>query len=417
MSYYKSAIYTAIIFLAFVIIFALIMQNFSPQLGLKLNNIQASPSSSYLFSYLVLLCLYILIPFPLSAKYAGKNFTKKKWLKYNLIFGVISVSILTIFWLLQTDWESASYILVIVSLFSLLMIFLAGYLWLYIHTNTNNSSSIKRYINKNFSEFSIEQEFTSLGRNKIFLIHKESESYVLKITRKSMRRARREVVVMRDLQPHIPMPKLISYDTRSTPGHILMTYCGPRLAGSDKEKHYFNFGELIAHICKVPLTDSVCKVIKKNVPKKIRHFIKNIDSQHPYPQYLSLYNDLPATYFAHGDLTLDQVMLEGERIIIIDWESASLSYRLCDLARALSHSLEIKLHIQFAQAILAGYTSIAHISDEQEVKFLLGLIWSDLYRSNAISIKYKRDQKRVEFIKPLLADRSLEEIFKLNSGN
>ncbi|MFK7794951.1 MAG: aminoglycoside phosphotransferase family protein [Gammaproteobacteria bacterium] len=291
---------------------------------------------------------------------------------------------------------------------------MAGQVWIFSYKLANNHTSILRFIRNNFNEFEIEKEFPSQNRNKLFLLHKENQRYILKIHRKSKRHSNTEVLVMSNLESQIQTPKLISYNVKSPPRYILMTYCGSRILESDNEKYYYDSGKLIAQISQISLTKSNLKTIKKKKINKIQSFIENTQSHHPYLEYLKLYTKLSSNYFSHGDFSLDQVMVNNEdSITIIDWETACFNYRLADLANALSHSLVIKVSTSHAQAIFAGYTSINTLSDNHEIKFLLGLIWSNLFRSKGNEISLQ-NPKRLAYLENLVKDRSLEKIFKLD---
>ena len=302
-----------------------------------------------------------------------KKITYKKWIRHNVILSITLLSTSTLFWLSQADTYKSAFILSITNLLALLLIFLTGQLWFYSYKKANNHSFILRYINNNFSEFNIEKEFASLGRNKLFLLHNNNQRYILKIIRKSIRHAKTEVAIMNNLGSCVRMPKLISYNIKLSPRYILMTYCGSKLSTINEESYYYSLGKLIAQISDIPLTDSLLNTFNKKATTKIQSFIENTDSQHPYMAYLGLCSTFPANYFAHGNLSLRQSMLKEDCITIIDWESACLNYRLADLAKALSYTLNIKCATHHAQAIFAGHTAKKNYQIIMKLNFYLVL--------------------------------------------
>lgn len=274
---------------------------------------------------------------------------------------------------------------------------------------------IKNYITHHFSEYEIVAELAPNNKNKIYSIKKNSQDYILKITCKNIKRAYKEASLLQELGPSIPTPTLISACTKSIPGHILMSHCGSKLAKSDQLQDYYNFGKVIARIFAVRISDQNKKLLTKNRTKYIKKLSTKIDCSHPYVQYFNDYKHLNSNYFCHGDMHINQAIMQTDgSLSIIDWESAALSYRVFDLSRALSHCLKQKCSVAYPQAILKGYKSIVSLTDEQEIKLLLSLIWYDLNKTHHKWKESGLHQKRVDFIDPLIMSKSLEEIFDLN---
>ena len=277
--------------------------------------------------------------------------------------------------------------------------------------------AIYNYIAKNFVDYKIVQEIIPLNINKTFSLKKDGDQYILKIICKNAKRAKRETALLQELGPNVLTPKLISANVATIPGHILMSHSGINLVKSDEIKDYFNLGKVIPYISETILSKQCKRLLKKNrTERNIKKLSSKVDSSHPYAQYFYKYRHLPKNYLCHGDLHLHQALLDTHgRISIIDWESATCSYRVYDLSKALSHCLIVKPSKDYARAIMNGYKSIHKLHNEDDIKLLLSFIWYELNKKYYLwaNSTQKWEQQRVKIIKSLLDDMILEEIFDL----
>ena len=306
--------------------------------------------------------------------------------------------------------------LILPLLLFIILIFIS-YLIFFKKINYQKYTNTKEYLKKNFSNYKIEKEIIPSNKNKTFLLSKDSVNYILKLSYKGKKKINIEATLLNDLQSYLPVPELISYNSRSIPGHIFMEYCGKRIATVNDESYYFRLGKLIPNIGKVPLKESTRNLLKHNKSKKVKKLLSQSHDYHPYKSYLKLYKSLPQTYFSHGDLNMNQILIQKDKLTVIDWESACFNYRVFDLSRALSHCLIKKTSIDLAASILKGYISVSELSDQNELKLLLGLIWCRLERSNLRWRERNIEHKRANFIQPLLNDNILENIFNLHISN
>ena len=242
-----------------------------------------------------------------------------------------------------------------------------------------NDEVINCYLSEIFRNLVIVRELTPSNINKTFSISTGSDEYILKIACKDIKKAQRESTLLQELQPHLPTPELISASVSTIPGHIMMSHSGIRLAKSESTSDYFNFGKIIPRISELSVSKKCRQLLKKN---RSEHDIKSSHSygnpDHPYAHYYRKYKHHHKNYFSHGDLHIHQAMLATNGYIsIVDWENASLSYRLLDLSKAVSHCLSVKQPIEFAQAIMDGYKSVDNLKNQEENKLLISLIWYD----------------------------------------
>lgn len=327
------------------------------------------------------------------------------------------VFLLALIFYLQENFETGTrkFIFYIYVLIALVIIIIFCYILISKrYSKKSTRIEVKDFIKTNFSDYDILGEITPNNINKTFLLSKNSDKYVLKISEKNKKHMAREAAVLHDLQSFLLAPKLISNDSSTLPSHILMSHCGIRLTTSNNQKDYYNLGKIISNIHNISVQASTRKLLVKNKSKKIKRYLTESNTNHPYVMYLKKHKHLPQNYFSHGDLHLNQILINDGKISIIDWESACLSYRIYDLAKIISHCLKQKLSINLAQSILYGYTAVSQISNKDEIKLLLGLIWCDLQITNLQWINSKAKTKRVEFIHPLLKERNLERILKFN---
>ena len=282
-----------------------------------------------------------------------------------------------------------------------------------------DSEAINNYINKNFNGYEIVKEFSPHNINKTLAVKKFDEQFILKITCKKVKKARREARLLKELEGSISVPRIISENTASIPGHILMSHAGTKLSVSDTIDNYYAFGKVISGISEINLSGQSKALLKKyHVENNIKKVLSKVNQNHPYAGYYYEYKQLPRKYFCHGDLHTNQALLgTDDRISIIDWESASFSYRVLDLSTALSHCLGTKYSIQFAQAIMDGYRSVHALDNKQEIKLLLSLIWYALNKDYYLLQKYQEEwaQTKIKNIEPLLNNKDLEVIFGLKS--
>lgn len=281
-------------------------------------------------------------------------------------------------------------------------------------SNPIDNKAVGDYLENYFSNYEIVKEILPDNTNKIFHLRKDSKEYILKITCKNKKRARREAAFLQELESRIPVPKIISSQTQTLPGHLLMSYCGVMLSESNNHEDYFNFGKIIRNISEVQISKHNKRFLKKNCIGWIEKLSSQVEHSHPYAQYFTENQHLPKSYFCHGEMHAQQAVLQTDgKVSIIDWENAGLSYRVLDLSRALSDVLKRKQCTDYALAVLSGYNSTGSISDKQEIKLLLSLIWFDLNKTYYLWLKTGQLPKRANFVKPLLIDRSLEDIFGL----
>ena len=282
-----------------------------------------------------------------------------------------------------------------------------------------DNEAIKHYIDRNFDGYEIVKEFSPHNINKTLALKKNDEQLILKITCKKVKKARREARLLKELEGSISVPRILSENTATIPGHILMSHAGTKLPASDSINNYYDFGKVISGISEIKLSRQSKALLKKyHVENNIKKVLSKVDQNHPYARYYYEYKHLPRKYFCHGDLHINQALLSADnRISIIDWESASFSYRVLDLSIALSHCLGTKHSIRFARAIMDGYRSVQALENEQEIKLLLSLIWYALNKDYYLLQKYQEEwaQTKIKNIKPLLNNKDLEVIFGLKS--
>ena len=102
-------------------------------------------------------------------------------------------------------------------------------------------------------------------------------------------------------------------------------------------------------------------------------------------------------------------MKDGKQYII-DWESASMSFRVFDLAKAIGDVLKWIQSEQLAKVILEGYESVIPINQRKERELLIGVVWWDLCMMKEFWEKNKIESARIHYINPFVQDRELEKM-------
>jgi aminoglycoside phosphotransferase (APT) family kinase protein len=241
-------------------------------------------------------------------------------------------------------------------------------------------------------------KYTELGGgevNETFILDCGNREIILRITKYSDVNNLNQEAKALNLLSISQVPKLIYFNENqriNNRGWILESFVKGKQAGSLTLKQFENFGQLLAEVHKVKSQNPVELDFWANFLDDSQHFgdeqsllnhpdtkLNNlIRKAHEYFQSQPPYSITPS--LVHGDVTLSNMLVDGNNVALIDWEFSKFKDPLADFSTMFYEDMEynkgrwrIQIKDVERDALFAGYTEAGGVIDEQRLKVWLNL--------------------------------------------
>jgi aminoglycoside phosphotransferase (APT) family kinase protein len=241
-------------------------------------------------------------------------------------------------------------------------------------------------------------KYTELGGgevNNTFVLDCEDRKVILRVTKYSDVNNLNQEARALSLLDLSQAPKLIYFNPAQRVkqrGWIIESYIDGLQVTSLTISQFEKLGELLAQIHKVKSQNNIHLDFWKNFLDASKHFgneqallnhpdaklNKLIHRAYEYFQSLNSYSVTPS--LVHGDVTLSNMLVNGDEVSLIDWEFSKFKDPLADFSTMYYEDMEYnngkwRIHIKNDEktALFDGYTKAGGAIDESRLKVWLNL--------------------------------------------